>query len=253
MKYTIDELRIRSGANKNRKPRKNKEKSAVRNAEETRFAQVTRGDRGEMRRDTERKALRNIDERHTTLKTNIHHKKPAILNFTKVSRGGEPNVYECVLPDGYVIIVRKTGENFTATYRYQAYDSVYPTRKNLIGTGENYTAAVANLIGKPQFKNPHSVRWMNFYDLCYPHIHIPGNKNWMPKNPGGLPTQKRVNQLQRIDPNLGRTPESEIRQKLREVHWVNGNVKEKLAKMLTPQDKIELEEALEKSVARRPI
>lgn len=203
MKYRLDQLKELARDGKlsvSEKPRKKASQPAVRNAPEHLFPQ-SQQTRKDVHSSTEKEALQRIDRLHTTPHNNIANKRPALLLFHKISPQGKPNVYQCELPDGYYIIVEKRDGHpllpFMAHYEVSRpiRDSKFAFRATLTATGVNYTDAVAHLLAIPQFKNPHSVRWLNFYHLCAPHIHIPGNKNSIPSNPGKIPTQKIVDSL----------------------------------------------------------
>lgn len=194
-KYTVNQLREKA-------EKKAVQKESVydtpriRNAPEYQFDQVWVS-RQYGNSKTEEEALNNIEELHITPANNVKHKKAAIFQFKRVRKNSTQYYYECDLPDHYVFRVEKMGEkSYKAYYAYSPVDSTYPGRADLKGFGTSWTDAIAHLMGIPQFKNPHSARWLNFFELCDPHIRMGTNQDMtLPSNPGKIPTQERVNAI----------------------------------------------------------
>ena len=177
--------------------KKKKEKTKKKPETPTRNADEYRNPARKQRfRDTEAKALQQIENLYRTPASRITHKKPAILRFEILNR--HDGSLKCTLPDGYIIHVEPAFSKLNIWKAY--YVSEEKTKRaGLSVIGTNRADAIATLLGKKQFKYKFGQRWVSFYALCYPHIIIPGHHNTPPSNAGAIPTQAWLYALENVE------------------------------------------------------
>lgn len=142
-------------------------------------------------RPTEHTALKTINNRAKG--GFVLHKKSAKFFF---NRWGD-EMY-CTLPNKCVIVLKASRKPYYVVTAYLTHsnpDELSPKQRKWIGTsvtGKNYMQAIARLFGALKWLwNPIEKCWMNYYDVCEPHIVF--YKNPEPKKTIEIPTQSSIN------------------------------------------------------------
>lgn len=153
---------------------------------------------GQQNRPVEKTVLKNTVQRHQA--GYVLKKYNALFDFVEFGA-----TFQCVIGDGWTIIVKEKRKTKTSPYLVTARlyhrdvkSLPYAVRKwhNFKVSNKNRSSAVAMLLQQAtMFYHPLLKVWMNFYDLCHPHIVFPRKDNRyfrMPSEYGYIPTQTQI-------------------------------------------------------------
>lgn len=131
-------------------------------------------------RPVEKQVLNDIDMIHHTPQNNIHDKPTIVFRFKKQTDSSD--VY-CRLSKKWWLLVKKNPANdweFSASI-VNTHVGLHVIRETpMIAWGNNRPRAVARLMGIHCVYNEYTQRNLNLYEMCNPHLRIPGHHNKLP-------------------------------------------------------------------------